>query len=88
MKCERSHFKIYLIFDPKVNTDFSNENISRYEDIIYNDYDAKKNEIKSCDMEKLFEAVVLFQSKNLDIQKVGYNFEFKLVSQNDYHRNL
>ena len=75
---------IYLIFNPKTETLFTGE-IERFKDKIFKLYDDTKKEIQGFgDMKWLFETIMEYQSEHLELTKVDYSFDFKLVDQNNY----
>lgn len=81
------HF-VYLIFNPKIETLFTEE-IERYKEKIYKRYDETIEEINWFDdMKWLFEIIMEYQREHLGLQKVEYSFEFKLVDQNSYINEL
>ena len=48
-------------------------------------YDDTKKEIQGFgDMKWLFETIMEYQSEHLELTKVDYSFDFKLVDQNNY----
>ena len=80
---------IYLIFNPNLNTDFSNLNIQKFESKIkeeYNETQAEAREFR--DFKWLFDAVMSYQSTHLDLPKPQYNFEFALLDQKSYASKL
>ena len=81
------HF-VYLIFNPKTETLFTEE-IERYKEKIFKQYDETIEEIKRFgDMKWLFETIMEYQIEKLYLPKVDYCFDFKLVNQNDYKDEL
>ena len=77
---------IYLIFNPREKTVFSNPETLNFRDKIYKDYDDTISEINSFDgMKRLFKAVMGFQCKNIGIMdSVECDFSFRLADQDDY----
>jgi len=81
------HF-IYLIFNPKTDTLFT-EQIKRYKKTIFQQYDNTIKEIEMFgDMKWLFDAIMEYQIENLNRPGVDYYFDFTLVDQNYYHDAL
>lgn len=79
---------IYLIFNPKTETLFTGE-IERFKDKIFKLYDDTIKEIQGFgDMKWLFETIMEYQSEHLELTKVDYSFDFKLVDQNNYIEEL
>lgn len=75
----------YLIFNPKLNTNFSNVNISGFQSKILKEYNEACAEINYFgDFKWLFDAVMDYQSKHLGIPKPQYVFEFALHDQKSY----
>lgn len=76
---------VYLIFNPKKNTVFTDDRLKCQ---IINDYDTTIAEIEAFDMKRLFDAVMDFQSETLSKVKPEYSFEFVLTDQSGYAEEL
>jgi hypothetical protein len=78
---------IYLIFNPNFDTDFSNQNIAKFQSKIQEEYKETLAEISSFgDFKWLFDAVMNYQSEHLGLPKPQYNFEFELHDQVSYKK--
>ncbi len=79
---------VYLIFDPK-DANFENKNISKFKKEIVDDYNATLEEIKKFkDFKWLFDAVLQYQIEKRKLAYQEITFDFKLVSQKDYKKEL
>ena len=77
------HF-IYLIFNPRTETLFTAE-IEKYKDDICKIYDKTIEEIQRFgDMKWLFDTIMEYQIKHLDLPRVEFSFDFECVDQNRY----
>lgn len=75
----------YLIFNPNLDTDFSNPYILNFKSKILKDYKATLEEISIFgDFKWLFDAVMDYQSEHLGIPKPQCVFEFALYDQKSY----
>ena len=80
---------VYLIFNPNFDTDFSNQNIAKFQSTILEEYKETLEEISSFgDFKWLFDAIMSYQSKHLNLVKPQYNFEFELHDQSTYLTQL
>lgn len=70
---------VYLVFNPKKGTMFTKKR-----DKIFKQYDETIKEIKRFDMKCLFETIMEYQIKNLNLPKVEFSFNFELVDQDNY----
>ena len=78
---------VYLIFNPNIDTDFSNPNIAKFQTKILEEYTETLAEISSFgDFKWLFESVMNYQSEHLGFLKPQYNFEFELQDQVSYKK--
>lgn len=81
---QKVHF-VYLIFNPRKETDFSNSKIKKHSENIYKIYQDTISEIKCFgDMKWLFNAVMGYQCKNLGKEYVDCDFAFSLADQTTY----
>lgn len=80
---------VYFIFNPEINTDFSNPAIFSYGDQIKTQYEETIAEIaKFGDMKWLFDSIMRYQTNNLKLPIANYSFDFKLADQDEYKKYL
>lgn len=79
---------VYLIFNPNYNTFFSNQNI-KFKQKILDEYKDAVAEIREFgDFNWLFNAVMSYQTKHLELPKPQCHFEFALLNQKSYASEL
>lgn len=80
---------IYLIFDPRQDTNFRTDDIGMFENKIFDDYKNTIEEITKLDnLQWLFDIIFKYQADHLGLLPVEYEFNFELASQKDYKEKL
>ena len=81
---------IYLIFNPKVDTDFSNEHIKGFENGIKEDYNKTLEEISWFgDFKWLFDIIMEYQiGKCKSKSRPAWSFHYEQMDQNNYEKYM